>query len=124
MRKIVVAGLFLIVGACATTASGPQWNDETVSQLSVGATRSDVIGMFGQPASRSTNNNIETLVYRRPSDEASGSNAYLSVMTFGMRSGENAVRVDALRIEITDGVVSNFEYSENIDNNFGNAGLN
>ena len=112
----------IILASCATT-TGTVWNDSTVTQVRVGMAKSEVLALFGEPTSQSRTSDGEVIIFKRASDGSGAVGKYISIMTLGVRSGENAITVDALRVELKNGVVSSYEYSENVDNNFGQAGL-
>jgi len=112
----------LILSACATT-TGIDWTDTTVTQLETGMSKATILSMFGDPTSQSITDKGEVLIFKRASDESGAVGKYITVMTLGVRSGENAISVDALRIEFQNDVVTAYEYTENVDNNFGQAGL-
>ena len=111
--------LGLAIGGCATTASGVRWNDATVAQLEVGMVKSEVISMFGNPTSKSSTASGEKLIFKRQSDESQGRNAYIAVVSLGGNTGANATVIDFLEISLEDGLVSDYEYTENTNNSFG-----
>jgi hypothetical protein len=121
MIRVAIFSLAAVIGGCATS-TGTSWNDATVEELERGMTKDLVLARFGEPTSQSVSADVETLIFKRPSDEGKAVGKYLSIMTLGVRGGENAVTVDALRVELKKGVVSDYEYSQNVDNNFGQAG--
>lgn len=110
------------MAACATS-SGVAWNDETVKQVQKGMTKAQVTAMLGEPSSMTTHEgDKEVWIFRRASDESGAEGKYVSFMTLGMKSGENAIKVDALSIMFTGENIETFKYEQNVDNNFTKAG--
>lgn len=106
----------LLVG-CATTSSGSIWNDETVTRLSEGMSKTEVSELFGDPTKKETRSGgKEIWIFRRASDESGMGDKYVSVVTLGTMGGSNATRVDALSIMFSEGAVEKFKYEEHADN--------
>jgi len=122
MRHVLLAASAVALSACATT-TGVNWTDSTVTQIETGMSKASVLSLFGNPTSQSITDKGEVLIFKRASDESGAVGKYITVMTLGVRSGENAIAVDALRVELKNDVVTGYEYTENVDNNFGQAGL-
>jgi len=121
MRYLSLCAVF-ILSACATT-TGIDWTDTTVTEVQTGMSKAAILSLFGDPTSQSITDKGEVLIFKRASDEAGAVGKYITVMTLGVRSGENAISVDALRVELKNDIVTAYEYTENVDNNFGQAGL-
>ena len=120
MTRSVFLAAVLLVSGCATTQSEEVWNDDSVANLSVGMTIEQVEAAFGKPSRTQTfTGNRTAYVYLRPSDDAKTSNKYVQIVSLGIAK---TPKVDALSIMFEDGVVSDFKYEENADNNMTAAG--
>lgn len=125
IKPMLIGALLATAAACATTHQ-PTWNDDTVTTLVEGMSKAEIVAQFGDPSSRTTlSGNREQWIYRRAAETdgiEKGFGQYVSVMTLGGRSGENALIVDALTIMFQGDTVQKYKYEENADNNFTRAG--
>lgn len=122
IKAIAFAAVIALAG-CATTTSQTPWTDATVQQVKIGMPKAELVQLFGTPSTTSTTSTGEALIFRRPADEGSTvKNAWVSVASLGMRSGNTAMVVDVLRVDLAGGIVQNFEFTENVENNV-NFGL-
>ena len=116
---VTIAIAFLLTG-CASMQSEEAWNDDTVSQLKIGMTQSEVESIFGKPSRTQTfSGGRNSYVYLRSADEAKTSNTYLKVVSLGLAK---TVTVDALSVMFENGRVTDFKYEEKADNNMTEAG--
>jgi len=109
MRHALFTVTAITLSACATT-TGVNWTDSTVTQVETGMSKAAILSLFGDPTSQSITDKGEVLIFKRASDESGAVGKYI-------------ISVDALRIEFQNDVVTAYEYTENVDNNFGQAGL-
>ncbi len=119
MTKWILFISVILLTGCATTQSGEVWNDNSVTNLKVGMTKTQVETIFGKPTrTQAFSGNRSASVYLRPSDDSKGMNSYIKFMTLGTK----IMVADALSIMFKDGKVSDFKYEENADNNMVEAG--
>ena len=112
MRMTLIPQLLCValLTACATAT----WNDDTVAELRKGMTKTELVALLGGPTSQSRTADGETLLFKRPADN-SGLNTITAIGSFGIFTGKNASIVDALRVELKNDVVTNYEFMENVN---------
>jgi len=110
----VVLTVLLLSGGVAGCATTARWDDTSVIAVREGMTKSEVSTLLGQPESTSMDQDGKvTWTYRRPSDNKTFIDRYVTVASLGMTQGLTS---DVLTIHFgSNDRVSSFRFSENVD---------
>ena len=120
MTKFLTVFLALLMAGCATMPGEEAWNDDSVAELQVGMSKSQVESIFGEPSRTQTfSGGRSAYVYLRSADEAKASNNFIKITSLGMAK---TITVDALSIMFENDQVIDFKYEEKADNNMTEAG--
>lgn len=120
MTKVLTILMALLLFGCASMQSEEVWNDDSVTNLQVGMTKTQVESIFGEPTrTQMFSGGRSAYVYLRSADEAKASNSFIKVTSLGMAK---TITVDALSIMFESDKVIDFKYEEKADNNMTEAG--
>jgi outer membrane protein assembly factor BamE (lipoprotein component of BamABCDE complex) len=119
MKSILYPSLVIVfltfVTGCASTTNESTFTADTIGQIKVGMTKSEVTAIVGEPRSHSLDNDgDETWQYRKNAQQGKAAKSFANIMSFGLNSGIDSEYQDILTVMFKTNVVSKVTYQENV----------